>query len=552
MCGILGHAVVRGDDPATAALAVPPGIRLDALLDRGPDAVGALDVDGVSLRHTRLAVIDAAETSNQPLRSGALALVCNGEIWNHRALRAAARDYVHSTTSDCEAVLQVYAEDGVAGFARLDGFYSFILHDARNRRLIAHRDPVGKKPLFHARVGQAHWFASNATAIRQNARSPAAPFAPRTEQVAFYLTHGFTHPATGFFDGIEPVLPGETLVIDLDTGHVTRTRTELRPPEALAFPLTAEGVLAEFERRLSAAVEKRLAGLRTPVLIFSGGLDSTLLAVEMLKRAPQTELLTMRQPLPFLHDEPFARYAARKLGARLHFTTPWRQLGRRADEAIARLDQPLALPSYFLLSALAQDAQVFGNVLFTGDGADEVCFGYRPPSAWFARAPSEAAPTWLSGPQPASPFSDWGYVQGQLDLIGHAFVKVDKATAENRMEARVPFLDHDLIRLFREIPGDFWRGPLDVSKQPIRAALRARGFPGWFIERPRRGFTFPFRYLLAPELGALRDRLAASRDALEAVGVRPGPLPTRLELFRGFDRYWRLIVLGTFLGRLGG
>jgi asparagine synthase (glutamine-hydrolysing) len=544
MCGILGVAMVPGASPPAR---LPSSIRLDALRDRGPDNVGAMDLPEVALRHTRLAVIDAAETSNQPLRSGDLTLVCNGEIWNHRALRAAAGDYVYRTTSDCEAILHVYAEEGLAGLARLDGFYSFILYDARARKLIAHRDPIGKKPLFHASRGGLHWFASNATAIRENA---AGAFPARPSQVAFFLAHGFTHPEQGFFEGIEPLRPGEAVEIDLETGAVTRSALRARAIDYSGFDFRPDTVVTEFDRLLRLAVERRVTGLQTPVLVFSGGIDSTLLAAELLEAAPQTRLISLRQPVPLINDEVYARYAALRLGGKLSFATPWRDLGTLVSASIARLDQPLAVESYFILSALAAAARAHGNVLFTGDGADEVCLGYRRPSQWFTSGAPDPRPT-LTGPAPLGTYSDWGRVQGQVDLVGHGFVKVDKATAENRMEARCPYLDAELVAFFRQIPPSFWRDALDVPKQPLRASLRARGFPGWFIERRKMGFSLPLRYLLAPHFRDFREALVRLTPLLEAVGV-PRQVPSSaLAFFTDFAPNWRRYVLGTFLARQG-
>jgi asparagine synthase (glutamine-hydrolysing) len=543
MCGILGVAVV----PNARQADLPRAIRLDALRDRGPDNVGAIDFERVALRHTRLAVVDAAETSNQPLRSGDLTLVCNGEIWNHQALRATARDYVYRTTSDCEAILHVYAEEGLAGLSRLDGFYSFILYDARAGQLIAHRDPIGKKPLFHAERDGQHWFASNTTAIRQNA--PGA-FPPRRDQLAFFLDRGFIHPEHGFFEGIAPLRPGETVSVDLVTGAATRSQARARAGSYDGFHFTPETVVAEFERLLRQAVTRRVAGLKTPVLIFSGGLDSTLLAAELLQAAPHTRLISLRQPVPLLNDEVYARYAARRLGAKLAFATPWFRLAALVDDAISRLDQPLAVESYFILSALAAAAREHGNVLFTGDGADEVCLGYRPPSAWFASEARDPRPT-LSGPQPLGTYTDWGYTQGQVDLVGHGFVKVDKATAENRMEARCPYLDADLVAFFRQIPPTFWRGALDIPKQPLRASLLARGFPRWFIERRKLGFSLPLRYLLTPNFPAFRAELERAAPILSDLGLGAPPVPSNLGFFSDFAPNWRRYVLGRFLTRVG-
>lgn len=543
MCGIL--AVVSSD-------ATPLGDRaidLDALRHRGPDNTGAADYAHVSLRHTRLAVIDSAATSNQPIVSGKLALVCNGEILNFRELRAAATTYAYTTTSDCEAVLQVYAEDGIAGFERLDGFFSFVLFDAERDVVIAHRDDVGKKPLFWANDGSRIWFSSNASAIRKNA---AGSFAPRATQLDHYLRHGFTHPAEGFYAGIDPVLPGEAIVVDVRAASVSKRRIPRPGTDYSGFDFTSsEAVLRETDRLLASATAKRLRGLRDPVLIFSGGVDSTLLATELRRHASNARLVTMRQPLPLLNDEPYARYAARRLGLPLAFAAPWSRMFDRVNAAIDRMDQPLALESYFMLSTLAIGARAYGNVLFTGDGADEVFLGYREPAAWIENASTPRAEThdFAVGPPSAFPMTAWGHRQAHVDLAGHGFVKVDKATAENEMEARCPFLDRDLFAFARSIPAAYWTRARQTPKPLLKELLASRGFSPWFVDRPKLGFAMPFRFAMVPHYRAMARSVERSAVLLRDLGVAVPTNDGPRAMLRDFTTHWRVFVLAEVLRR---
>lgn len=545
MCGIL--AVVSSNGAPLGDQAID----LEALRHRGPDNAGGADYPRVSLRHTRLAVIDSATTSNQPIVAGPLSLVCNGEIFNFRELRAAAGRYAYATTSDCEAVLQVYAEEGVDGFERLDGFFSFVLFDAERDVVIAHRDDIGKKPLFWAHDGRHVWFSSNATAIRKNA---SGAFASRASQLEHYLRHGFVHPAEGFYAGIEPVLPGETIVVDLRTGSTTRSRVARRGPDYTGFDFASpEAVLRETDRLLASATAKRLRGLRDPVLIFSGGVDSTLLATEIQRHASTTQLVTMRQPLPLLNDEPYARYAARRLSLPLAFAAPWANMFDRVTAAIDRMDQPLALESYFMLSTLAIGARAYGNVLFTGDGADEVFLGYREPAAWIESHGAEPplAHDFEVGPPSAFPMTPWGRRQAHVDLAGHGFVKVDKATAENEMEARCPFLDRDLFAFARSIPSAYWTQARRTPKPLLKDLLASRGFSPWFVDRPKLGFAMPFRFAMIPHYGAMARSVERSATRLRDAGVAvPRDTSTRAML-RDFTTHWRVFVLAEVLRRSG-
>src|SRR5438093_11232315 len=125
-----------------------------ALAQRGPDGEGYW-VDGeAALGHRRLAIIDVAGGA-QPLvnETGSVRVVCNGEIYNYRALRAEleARGHRFQTASDCETIVHVYEHDGPDGIARLHGLFPLAIWDRAARRLGLARDRLGIKPLFYTR-----------------------------------------------------------------------------------------------------------------------------------------------------------------------------------------------------------------------------------------------------------------------------------------------------------------------------------------------------------------------------------------------------------------
>ncbi|MCD7098988.1 asparagine synthase B [Stenotrophomonas sp. MMGLT7] len=118
---------------------------------RGPDWSGVYLDDGAILVHERLAIVDPAGGS-QPLLSedGQLALAVNGEIYNHRQLKAELKQpYAFQTGSDCEVINALYREDKPASFLnRLNGIFAFALWDKAARRVIVARDPIGVCPLY--------------------------------------------------------------------------------------------------------------------------------------------------------------------------------------------------------------------------------------------------------------------------------------------------------------------------------------------------------------------------------------------------------------------
>ncbi|MGH8156265.1 MAG: asparagine synthase B, partial [Rhodanobacteraceae bacterium] len=149
MCGIFGMFDLQPGDDVTA-------LRRQALelsrrqRHRGPDWSGVFMDAGAILVHERLAIVDP-DSGAQPIRSrdGQLALAVNGEIYNHRELRAGVR-YDFTTGSDCEVINALYREgaDACGWIARLNGIFAFALWDAAARRYLIARDPIGVCPLY--------------------------------------------------------------------------------------------------------------------------------------------------------------------------------------------------------------------------------------------------------------------------------------------------------------------------------------------------------------------------------------------------------------------
>src|SRR5438132_1046017 len=146
------------------------------LAHRGPDGDGAAIAGHAALGCRRLAIIDVAGGA-QPLRNetGDVIAVCNGEIYNSAALRAAleARGHRFRTRSDAEVLPHLYEEHGVDFVNALDGMFGLALWDARRGRLILARDRLGEKPLYYAATADGFFFASDSTAIASVARSAA-------------------------------------------------------------------------------------------------------------------------------------------------------------------------------------------------------------------------------------------------------------------------------------------------------------------------------------------------------------------------------------------
>ncbi|MBM3555210.1 MAG: asparagine synthase (glutamine-hydrolyzing), partial [Alphaproteobacteria bacterium] len=384
MCGIAGLISRDGAAPAGATL----DALARALAHRGPDGQGRHVAGGVGLVHARLAIIDLA-TGDQPLfEPGGGALVGNGEIYNYIELRAAMATTNFRTRSDCEPPLLLHRHEGI-GFARhLRGMYALAIHDAPSGRLTLSRDPFGIKPLYLAETPSGLAFASEPRALI--AAGLVAPKA-RAGKARELLQLQFTTGAATIFEGIDRLLPGETVAIE--RGAIIERRRRAALPEGGPRDITEDAALAELDRVLvdSVAVHQRSD---VPYGLFlSGGIDSaTLLAIMARLNDRPVRAFTAAFPETAARDErALARTLARKVGAE-HVEVEVREADFWAHlpAIAAAMDDPAADYAIVPTWLLAREAAKSLKVVLSGEGGDEIFGGY-------GRYRAAMRPRWLGG-----------------------------------------------------------------------------------------------------------------------------------------------------------
>ncbi len=543
MCGLLGMISLSGKS-------LPESCSARYLKNRGPDGQSCWRSAEALFVHARLAVIDRQGSSMQPIENNDCVLICNGEVYNHREIRKMG-GYVYSGTSDCEAILHLYSLYGSDGFGLLDGAFAFALFDKKARKVFIHRDNIGKKPLFLLyKKAETLIFSSELTAIADNY---PGKLVLDNRQIDYYFKYGHLPWNATLLEEVVPVLPGEIYEVDLGGKEVFRRKlkkacVDYREHDFNDVPLIQKTI----ERLLDAAIAKRMQKVDSPVLLFSGGIDSTVLACRMLAHNASTELVSLRQPLWFMHDQPCVDKASQLLKKQVHFVRLERDFLRsHIDGFILSADQPLAVCSYYFLSALSLKAGEFGRVLFTGDGGDEAFLGYASLKDWLLACPDGSAATEaVCGPPLPSYFSEYARRAVGEDLVGHGFIKVDKAISENQMEARCPYLDWELLCFMRSLPLVYWKNA-PAAKWALKNILIAAGFPPSFVHRRKRGFSFPFRYLMFPFFKEMIKYIYKEREVLNGHFRLAKNKISPLEFFIDFDRYWKVYVFIKYCRNYG-
>ncbi|MGB8221288.1 MAG: asparagine synthase (glutamine-hydrolyzing), partial [Polyangiales bacterium] len=377
MCGITG--IVYPDAGIPDAGAVPAGIiraMTAALRHRGPDAEGYHREDGVWLGHRRLQIIDLAGGA-QPMsnREGTVWVTYNGEIYNHRDLRAELEScgHVFRSVCDTEVLVHGYVEWGIAKLLdRIDGMFAFGIWDSVARRLLLARDRMGQKPLFYYRLrGGGLAFASEVKALLAH---PEVQSTVDDEALAAYTTFEYLPGELSMVKGVRKLLPATWL--SFESGRVEQSAYWRIPIEDAPAP---QNTTQRFTELFDRAVGRRLMA-DVPLGVFlSGGIDSSSVAASVIRQRTATNVKTFSigfQERSY-DESSMARLVARHLGTEHHeriFTAE--AMKDVLPEVISGLDEPFGdaslLPTY-LLSGFAREHV---TVALGGDGSDELLLGY--------------------------------------------------------------------------------------------------------------------------------------------------------------------------------
>jgi len=584
MCGFAGE-LRRDGAPDRDVLA-----RMQAeLAPRGPDGEGSWTDGPLGLVHRRLAIIDLTPGGAQPMvdEGLGLAVAFNGCIYNHRELRAelARLGHVFASTSDTEVLLKGWAAWGEGMLDRLAGMFAFALWERATGRLVLARDRLGVKPLYLADTGGGLRFASTLPALVagggiDTSVDPAALH-------AFLSLHAIVPPPRTILRGVRKLAPATVLVVEPDG---TRRERRWWDPPFDRDPARADWTAGDWEEALLAAlttaVERRMVADVPVGVLLSGGLDSSLIAA-LLARG--SDLATFSIGFRDVGDREgdefgFSDLMARELGTEHHqIRVGPRRLVDALPAAIRAMSEPMVSHDAVAFYLLSEEVARHRKVVQSGQGADEVLGGYYwyPPmleapgdgldayaEAFFDRDDAGVAalvaqahraagdPTrdvvreWFLAPGAASPVDRALRIDAELMLVEDPVKRVDNMTMAHGLEARTPFLDHDLVELAARIPPELKLA--DGGKGVLKRA--ARGVvPDAVIDRPKGYFPVPALAILeGPVLDlvgdaltsrAARDRGLFDRATVDAMLADPNAHRTNLD----GSTLWQLGLLELWL-----
>ena len=379
MCGISGFLNRDRERPADQALLQR---MTDVIAHRGPDGSGTFVKGPVALGHRRLSIIDLSQNGAQPMHNedGAITITFNGEIYNYLGLREEliARGHTFRSRCDTEVLVHGFEEWGDALPERLAGMFAFAIWDARRERLFLARDRLGKKPFYYHLGKERFSFGSEIKSLLEDATVPRQL---DDEALDLYLSARYVPAPLTMFAGIQKLPPASCAVYEKGELKIRRYWKTVFPPET--DPRGDEELARELWKRVKDATEARLMS-DVPVGVFlSGGLDSSVIAAQMIDlRKERGEGPVKSFSVGYLDVDGSseldqARRVAKALG------TEHREVLVTAEdfelflpEVVWHLDEPVADAACVPLYYLSKKAREEVVVVLSGEGADEVLAGY--------------------------------------------------------------------------------------------------------------------------------------------------------------------------------
>jgi len=480
MCGIL---FARSDQINLSQFAAA----LSDIQHRGPDSSGNIVQFGNNfLGHNRLSILDLDKRSNQPFfsKDKRFVIIYNGEIYNYREL-IKEYDISVNTTSDTELVLELYMKLGPRCLERLNGMFAFVIYNSSTNDVFVARDRLGVKPLYQYKKKGTMIFSSEISPVLR-------------------LIGGSKVDEVGLrqYRKLRTFFNGRTIYSDISmfpAGHYyerDRLYKYWELPQRTHAPAPTD---EELRSLIESAIKYRLVSDVPIGSYLSGGLDSTIVAG--LSKTEHTWTIGAESNNEF-H---YARLAAKKFNTNHHeILYDNEKFIGAAEYMIKKRKEPLSVPNEVLLYLMTREVKTLNTVILSGEGADELFFGYDRIFRWAAAIShlsiKEFDALYSYGStddieiveDAIAPFKSYGR---PIDVVAAFFQvahlhgllrRLDYSTMLCSVEARVPFVDYRLVERMAGVDFEY-RMKGGIVKEPLK---RIFGYlvPREVIERKKVGF----------------------------------------------------------------
>ena len=451
--------------------------------------------------------------------AGTIAITFNGEIYNYRELRTELKraGHVFRTQSDTEVILESYRAYGRDCVNRLDGMFAFAIWDKARQELFLARDRFGEKPLYYAQLNTGLLFASEIKALLATGLVQ-----PKLDLVSLdnYLSLSYVPPWRSVYADIKPLPPAHYAVFK--NGIFTQTRYwQLRRRHSSVSLNEAADTVREM---LEKSVKSRLVSDVEVGAFLSGGIDSSIVTALAQEATAPRKIKTFSAGFEgFINELPYAEQIAKRYATEHYATHIKTDLAKALHDVSAYFDEPFADSSNIPTHLLSEFAHKHVSVVLSGDGGDELFFGYgQYRSHWHVSLPRKIIDGFhagLFGYRPAhlvrffssserrklwrapssvednlASYLDLGEAETNLQKInltdflttlpGDILAKVDRASMMHSLEVRSPFLNHELAEFVYNLP-DEYKTDSKQGKLVLERAFAGRMPPGLFTRKNR-------------------------------------------------------------------
>jgi len=543
MCGICGEFAFGNASPSIGNLEKI----ISKMTSRGPDASGLYYQSKLAFGHRRLKIIDLSEKSQQPMIDSdlGLSIVFNGAIYNYPELKKELRQkgYRFFSNGDTEVILKAYHAWGKSCVDHFNGMFAFAIFERDTEQLFIARDRLGIKPLYYTLNQNRFQFASSLPALLAggNIDTDIDPIA-----LHHYMTFHSVVPAPfTILKGVRKLNPGAYMTIS-STGNIKETiywELNFTPKEDEQLYSEADWKNALKESLEKAVIRRLVADVPVGVLL-SGGLDSSLL-VGLLVQNGQKNLNTFSIGFESVNDISGNEFIYSDCIVDT-FKTDHHKISvdtsrvlSNLDKCVSNMSEPMVSHDCIGFYLLSEEVSKTIKVVQSGQGADEVFAGYH----WY--------PPMMNSTQAADDYSKVFFDRNHNDyrkavssrlihedysmafirkaferegaksaidkvlrndistmLVDDPVKRVDNMTMAWGLEARVPFLDHELVEMAARIPAELKvkSGGKYILKEVARDII-----PEMVIDRPKGYFPVPaLKYIQGEYLERVNDIINSS------------------------------------------
>lgn len=366
MCGILGTT-----DKTISKKEME--LALMEILKRGPDNQAFIKNEYVYFGHTRLSILDLDQRSNQPFiyKHGDrnILITFNGEIYNYIVIKEKLleKGYEFHTNSDTEVVCAAYCEYGLNCFDYFEGMWAVAINEGAN--VILSRDRLGKKPFYYSHVDKGELFFGSSL---KSVSILSSYNKLSTQGIELYFALGFIPKHYSIIENISKVEPGSVFHFELKRQgcKLIKQRKSIFNPEKNLDRKSVKKIIQD-------AIEKRLLSDVPVTTLMSGGIDSTIVTSVLNKIKPNTEAYFVDFEDKKLSEKKWANYLAHKNGITLkRFLIPSEELKTAFSDYYSVYEEPFADYSGIPSIAIFKEVSKKYKVVLTGDGGDELFYGY--------------------------------------------------------------------------------------------------------------------------------------------------------------------------------